>query len=140
MYSIACILGLYSIEYILYCLVPLIKTSSDIGALIRDRRHQLGLNQQDLATRVGVGRIWISHLEQGKPTIQLGLVLRTLRELGLHLSSLDSEPAARPTTSRSKVDRVQRHVPRSISSGAKSAKPMKVDLNKIIQGTISSKR
>ena len=119
-----------------------IKTSSDIGALIRDRRTRLGLNQQNLATRVGVGRIWISHLEQGKPTIQLGLVLRTLKELGLSLSSLDSAPVSRPIKSKSKGGSVRRHAHDGSPSrpGAKPVKPMKVDLNKVIQGTLSSKR
>jgi HTH-type transcriptional regulator / antitoxin HipB len=119
-----------------------IKTSSDIGALIRDRRHQLGLNQQDLATRVGVGRIWISHLEQGKSTVQLGLVLRTLRELGLSLSSLDSPQISPPATSKAKVSSVRGLAPDDSLSrrGAKSAKPIKVDLNKVIQGTLSSKK
>lgn len=119
-----------------------IKTSSDIGALIRDRRHQLGLNQQDLATRVGVGRIWISHLEQGKSTVQLGLVLRTLRELGLSLSSLDSPQISPPATSKATVSSVRELASDDSLSrrGAKSAKPMKVDLNKVIQGTLSSKK
>jgi HTH-type transcriptional regulator / antitoxin HipB len=119
-----------------------IKTSSDIGALIRDRRHQLGLNQQDLATRVGVGRIWISHLEQGKSTVQLGLVLRTLRELGLSLSPLDSTQISPPTTSKAKVSSVWGLASDDSLSrrGGKSAKPIKVDLNKVIQGTLSSKK
>jgi HTH-type transcriptional regulator / antitoxin HipB len=119
-----------------------IKTSSDIGALIRDRRHQLGLNQQDLATRVGVGRIWISHLEQGKSTVQLGLVLRTLRELGLSLSSLDSPQISPPATSKATVSSVRGLASDDSLSrrGAKSAKPMKIDLNKVIQGTLSSKK
>jgi y4mF family transcriptional regulator len=145
MYSIAYISCLYSIEYTVCSYVQHIRTSTDIGALIRDRRNQLGLNQQDLAARVGVGRVWISHLEQGKPTIQLGLVLRTLRELGLSLSSLDSAPVSRQTTSKSRVGSVRRSAPDGSSSlprakSLKSVKPVKVDLNKVIQGTLSSKR
>jgi y4mF family transcriptional regulator len=120
--------------------VPQIKTPSDIGALIRERRSRLGLNQQDLATKVGVRRLWISHLEQGKPTIQLGLVLRTLRELGINLSSFDSAEASRPLTNKPKTHNLRRHLPRDKSAQPKSAKPVKIDLNKVIQGTLSSKK
>ena len=123
-------------------LVPQIKTSSDIGALIRDQRSRLGLSQQDLANRVGVGRVWIVHLEQGKPTLQIGLVLRTLKELGLRLSSPDSAPVSRPLTTKPKVGGPLLQAPDFSSSDldVKSVKPMKVDLNKVIQGTLSSKK
>lgn len=62
-----------------------IQAAKDLGALVRDRRHQLDLTQQKLADQVGVSRVWIVALEQGKPSAQMELVLRTLRELGLTL-------------------------------------------------------
>jgi HTH-type transcriptional regulator/antitoxin HipB len=62
-----------------------IQAAKDLGALIRDRRRQLGLTQQKLADEVGVSRVWIVALEQGKPSAQMELVLRTLRGLGLTL-------------------------------------------------------
>jgi DNA-binding XRE family transcriptional regulator len=37
----------------------MIRTTADIGAIIRDRRHKLRLDQGALAKRVGVGRQWI---------------------------------------------------------------------------------
>jgi hypothetical protein len=37
----------------------LIRTPSDLGALIRDRRMKLGLDQKSLAGKVGVSRQWI---------------------------------------------------------------------------------
>jgi HTH-type transcriptional regulator/antitoxin HipB len=63
----------------------LAKTPKDLGLLIRDHRRQLGLDQQDLAQRVGVSRQWIVEIEGGKPRAALGLVLRTLVALGLEL-------------------------------------------------------
>lgn len=63
-----------------------IRTPSDLGLVIRQQRRRLGLNQTDLAARVGVGRQWIVAIEHGKARAELGLVLRTLAALGLALS------------------------------------------------------
>lgn len=70
-----------------------VQAAKDLGALIRDRRHQLGLTQQKLAEKVGVSRVWVVALEQGKPSAQIDLVLRTLRELGLTLRVDVGRPA-----------------------------------------------
>jgi HTH-type transcriptional regulator/antitoxin HipB len=64
----------------------IINRPEDIGALVRDRRKTLSLSQAELAKRLQVSQRYISHLEGGKPTLQLGLVLRVLRELGIDLS------------------------------------------------------
>jgi len=64
-----------------------VRTSKDLGALIRQRRRELGLNQQALAERVGVSRQWIVEVEQGKPRAELALVLRALDVLGLRLTA-----------------------------------------------------
>ncbi len=71
-----------------------LKTPADIGALIRDRRRVLNLDQSALANRVGVGREWIIDIEKGKPRAQLELVLRTLNALGIELTVETSEPTA----------------------------------------------
>ena len=63
----------------------LARTPKDLGLLIRDHRRQLGLDQRDLAQRVGVSRQWIVEIEGGKPRAALVLVLRTLAALGLEL-------------------------------------------------------
>ena len=62
-----------------------IRNAKEIGALVRENRSKLKLSQADLATRVGVSRLWIVLLEKGKSTAQLGLVLRTLDILGITL-------------------------------------------------------
>ena len=63
-----------------------------VGALVRDQRKQRGLSQGQLAEKVGVSRLWVGHLEKGKETVELGLVLRTLRvlELAVDVSRLES--------------------------------------------------
>lgn len=62
-----------------------LRTPSDIGALIRERRRALGLDQRTLALRVGVSRQWIIEAERGKRGAPVGLVLRTLETLGVGL-------------------------------------------------------
>jgi HTH-type transcriptional regulator / antitoxin HipB len=64
----------------------LLRTPTDIGSAIRDRRRHLGLGQDELAARIGVSRKWIIDAEKGKPRIAMGLLLRTLNALGLRLS------------------------------------------------------
>jgi HTH-type transcriptional regulator/antitoxin HipB len=63
----------------------LLRTATDVGAVIRDRRRALGLDQKSLAQRVGVSRKWIIEVEKGKPRAALRLVLRTLDTLGIAL-------------------------------------------------------
>lgn len=62
-----------------------VRTTTDLGALIRDRRHALKLDQKTLAERAGVSRYWIIDIEAGKPRAEIGLVLKTLRVLDLVL-------------------------------------------------------
>jgi HTH-type transcriptional regulator/antitoxin HipB len=81
-----------------------VKTSSDISALIRDRRTHLAWSQADLAKRVGVSRIWIIQLEKGKPTAQIGLTLRTLKELGIMLDASASAAASSRRTVAAAID------------------------------------
>ena len=65
----------------------ILRTPADIGALIKDRRNALGLDQAALAARVGVSRLWINQVERGKPGASLGLVLRTLLALDIELTA-----------------------------------------------------
>ena len=62
-----------------------IYTASDIGQLIRARRKQLGYTQGELAEHAGVGITYITHLENGKETAELGKALRLLSLLGINL-------------------------------------------------------
>jgi HTH-type transcriptional regulator/antitoxin HipB len=70
-----------------------IRTPSDLGALIRDRRTKMGLDQLSLAQRAGTGRKWIVEIEKGKPRAAIGLVLRTLQALGVSLDVSDDKNA-----------------------------------------------
>lgn len=58
----------------------------DFTALVRGRRHALGLSQEELADRANVSRQWISAFERGRPGSELRLILRLLEALELQLS------------------------------------------------------
>jgi HTH-type transcriptional regulator / antitoxin HipB len=62
-----------------------INSIRDLAAAARGRRLELGLSQSELATRARVSRQWISEFESGKPSAELGLVIRLLDALGLRL-------------------------------------------------------
>ena len=66
---------------------------------------------------MGVSRLWIVQLEKGKATVQVGLVLRVLKELGI---ALDAASSSRDASSRkgSKVVNLDR-----IIRGSLEAKP-----------------
>ena len=62
-----------------------VRTATDLGAFIRERRVKLAMDQSDLAEKAGTSRKWIVEVEQGKPRAEIGLVLRTLKALGVSL-------------------------------------------------------
>lgn len=70
----------------------MLRTAADVAAVIRSRRHALGLDQGALARRVGVSRQWIVDIEKGKPRAGIELVLRTLAALGLTLATTRTPP------------------------------------------------
>ncbi|MDE3150778.1 MAG: helix-turn-helix domain-containing protein [Gemmatimonadota bacterium] len=63
----------------------IVRTSIELGHLVREHRLLAALTQAQLAAHVGVSRQWIIALERGKRTAELALVLRTLNVLGLDL-------------------------------------------------------
>ena len=67
-----------------------IRTPVDLGALIRDHRIALGLDQKALADKVGVSRQWIVEIEKGKPRAEIALVLRAIDVLGIPLTASET--------------------------------------------------
>jgi len=59
--------------------------SKELAGIIKDTRKAQGLTQDDLAGLIGTGRRFISDLEKGKSTVQLGKVLLVLSALGIGL-------------------------------------------------------
>lgn len=67
----------------------------ELGAAIRARRVDLGRTQGDVAASAGVSRQWLSEVEAGKPTAEVGRVLAVFDALDLDLVPI---PRERPTT------------------------------------------
>ncbi len=64
----------------------------DIGVLVKNKRKQKKISQSELAEVCGVGRRFISELENGKKeSYDLGLALRVLNRMGFELKLIDKE-------------------------------------------------
>src|SRR5689334_19563344 len=84
-----------------------IRTTADLGALIRDRRLAAGVTQAELAQRAGVGRAFLVRLEHGHPTLEVGRVLAVIEALDLILDATEAkEPAAASPDSRALLDSI----------------------------------
>jgi y4mF family transcriptional regulator len=57
----------------------------ELAAVIRSLRQEKGWTQAALAREAGVGREWVIHLEKARPGVELGLVMSTLKALGVCL-------------------------------------------------------
>ncbi|MCL2125840.1 MAG: helix-turn-helix transcriptional regulator [Oscillospiraceae bacterium] len=66
--------------------MPTVYTIADIGAIVRKKRIELGMTQTQLADISGSGTRFISELENGKQTMQIGKVLNLLHFLGFNIS------------------------------------------------------
>ncbi len=72
----------------------MVLTPEAIGKLVKQERKALGLTQAELALTSGTGMRFISELENGKPTCQLGKTLTVIKTLGIRLTpSLPNSPA-----------------------------------------------
>lgn len=60
-----------------------IMDTGDLGRLVRAARERRNLSQQDFADLAGVGRRFVSELENGKSTLELGKVLQTASAAGI---------------------------------------------------------
>lgn len=63
-----------------------VRTSQELGETIRKARKNAGLNQTEAAALCNVGLRFISELENGKPTAELGKILQVINGLGLQLT------------------------------------------------------
>ncbi len=62
-----------------------VNNAKELGAIVRQRRKEAGLTLKEAAGLAGVGIRFLSELERGKPTLQLGLVIEVLQLFGLEL-------------------------------------------------------
>ena len=59
----------------------------ELGLLIRATRKSQKIRLDDLAGSARVGHVFAREVERGKPTVQLGRVMRLLAELGIELKA-----------------------------------------------------
>ncbi len=62
-----------------------LQTADEIGALIRNKRKEQHISQEELAGLAGTGVRFISELENGKATVQLDKLLKVIEALGMGL-------------------------------------------------------
>jgi HTH-type transcriptional regulator / antitoxin HipB len=63
------------------------QSAAEIGRIVSTARRHRGLTQVQLAREVGATQYWISQIECGKETAQIGRVLRVLSFLGVRLKT-----------------------------------------------------
>lgn len=73
-----------------------IQTTRAFGAAVRRARKDRGMTQAELAAKAGVGRPWLSELETGKRTAELGRALSVLSALDVAVTFV---PAPKPHAS-----------------------------------------
>ena len=56
---------------------------NNIGKFIKEQRKKIGLTQEELAIRSGLGLRFVRELESGKPTVRLDKVNQALAMFGM---------------------------------------------------------
>jgi y4mF family transcriptional regulator len=62
-------------------------SAADVGKIIVAARRHRRMTQTELARAIGATQSWVSEVEQGKDTAQIGKILRTLSYLGVRLKT-----------------------------------------------------
>jgi|SRR5450756_2338233 len=96
-----------------------IDSITDLALVVRSVRRASNVRLDDLAATAGVSKQFASDVEHGKPTVQLGLVLKLLAELGV-LVKLDIPQDAVPELSVQRARGVRapkRRSPKTTPSG-----------------------
>lgn len=62
-----------------------VRSSEDLGLAVASARKGRGFSQQQFADLAGVGRRFVSDLENGKSTAEIGKVLQVLTALGIDM-------------------------------------------------------
>ena len=75
-----------------------VPSTVELGLLIRSVRRASGVRIDDLAATAGMSKQFVQDVEHGKPSVQLGLVLKLLVELGMPLTIDIPEAAGKELT------------------------------------------
>jgi len=77
--------------------MPYINSATQVGGIIGARRKNLGMTQQELATRAGISQNRLSELEAGPGRITVERLLVLFNVLGLELEVQERRAPARST-------------------------------------------
>ena len=59
-----------------------------VGSRVRKARREVGLTQEELADKVGISRVYMDYIEQGRYAPTLGLLEKIARTLRIKLSDI----------------------------------------------------
>jgi len=68
-----------------YPSLTVVGSSEELGLAVASARKGRGYSQQQFADLAGVGRRFVSDLENGKPTAEIGKVMQVLTALGIDM-------------------------------------------------------
>lgn len=66
----------------------MVKNKMLISEIVKEKRRELGLTQEELARRVGVGMRFIRDVEQGKETVRLDKLNQVFHFFGLEVGAV----------------------------------------------------
>ena len=87
-----------------------IDTASQLGMVIRAERKRRGLTQAELAEWCNVGINFVSEVERGKETAEIGKILRLIQKLGL-VASIESRGTWNKISRYTESEAFKQHLP-----------------------------
>lgn len=99
-----------------------------LGLLVRQRRREIGWSQSRLAEAAEVSRPWISELESGKSTAELGLVFSVFQALGLQLNAAGAPERSRRIIGTQHLASGRRARAKDKGSDAQSGGPVRTEV------------
>ncbi len=103
--------------------MALIRNTKDLGAYIRRIRRARGFSQVELAELAGVGVVYVSNLERGKDTAEIGKALHLLQLLSVDLEATDRQSASEAEAPRQIHQARSEEADSSESNGITLARP-----------------
>ena len=64
-----------------------LRSAKDFGRIIRDERQRQGMTQADLAGLADVGVTFLSQLENGKDSAEIGKAIQVMTMLGIDIDA-----------------------------------------------------
>lgn len=102
-------------------------SAADLGALVRQRRDDLGMSQTDLGHRVGTTRQWISRFEKGKADVSLSRTLAILHALDMTLDVRSRERRTKGVLSEETMARMKETIAASLPVSFSESTQLRMD-------------